>query len=241
MPFGRSVVPVRSRSVNPALLATLRVMTARVPDWVAPARAQIVSTSPGCPTCRARLPFRAMALPAWALAFWPMTRADGPPDGQQLAAHPADPGHGSRCCRPRGSHASVGSVAHTKLDLVRSASRVPANRLVRLLAGRGHRSTGHCTPLGMSLWAWGPARAWSLHRCTLTWYRFAEAGHQWCAMSMTTRLPVPGPLRMKALIGRRARTPRPMVVYPSKEPPNAIWRKLENPATFTSSSLLAGV
>ena len=41
--------------------------------------------------------------------------------------------------------------------------------------------------------------------------------------------------------GSRARTPRPRVVYPSYEPPQATWRKVRKPVTSTTFLVLTGV
>lgn len=49
----------------------------------------------------------------------------------------------------------------------------------------------------------------------------APGGYHLCATSITTREPSPGPSNVNTRKGNRARTPKPIVVYPSKLPPEA--------------------
>jgi hypothetical protein len=66
------------------------------------------------------------------------------------------------------------------------------------------------------------------------------ACHQRCATSITMRLPLPGPVSVRTRKGSRARTPRPIVVWPSKVPAEATWRNVRYPETFVSSRGLRG-
>ncbi len=75
MPVGRLIAQVHRRSVNWPLPTTLRVMTARVPDWVAPAKAQIREQFTWLPKVLRLVAVPAMALLWWALAFLPWTCA----------------------------------------------------------------------------------------------------------------------------------------------------------------------
>ena len=52
------------------------------------------------------------------------------------------------------------------------------------------------------------------------------AGYHWCATSITSREPEPGPASTIARNGSRARTPSPITVRPSNEPASATWRKV---------------
>jgi hypothetical protein len=54
--------------------------------------------------------------------------------------------------------------------------------------------------------------------------------YQRCATSMTTRGARSFAVSTKTLNGSRARTPSPIVVWPSKSPANAAWRKVRQPA-----------
>ena len=63
--------------------------------------------------------------------------------------------------------------------------------------------------------------------------RPVDSYQRW-ATSITNRDPWPGPDSVNTRSGRRARTPRPIVVCPSNVPSNATWRKVRKPATFTA-------
>jgi hypothetical protein len=64
-------------------------------------------------------------------------------------------------------------------------------------------------------------------------YRPAQS-HHWWATSTTSRLLLPGPVRTNTRKGKRARTPIPIVVWPSYVPPQTTCRNVRYPVTFVS-------